>query len=85
MGKFVSYICGSFPVSIMYCLKNVTLMYKNNTIVPTKMRLKEGTKIKFQIDISQIGLQIFYRIYAVRYPYLVFSSNSMLFPINFRD
>ena len=33
--------------------------------VQTKMRLKEGTKIKLQRDISQIGLQVVYcRLFA---------------------
>ena len=37
-----------------------------NMFVQTKMRLKEGTKIKLQRDISQIGLQVAYcRLFAV--------------------
>ena len=60
------------------------------------MRLKEGTKIELQRDISQICLQvvycrlfagilqIVYRLFAVRDPYFDFSSDHMPFPNNFR-
>ena len=58
------------------------------------MLLKEWTKIEFQRDISQIGLQavfcrlfagilqVVYRLFAIRDIYI--SSCSMLFPIIFR-
>ena len=60
------------------------------------MCLKEGTKIELQRDISQIGLQVVYcrlfagilqvvyRLFAVRNPYIDFSSDHMPFPNNFR-
>ena len=60
------------------------------------MCLKEGTKIELQRDISQIGLQDVYcrlfavilqvvnRLFAVRDPYIDFSSDHMPFPNNFR-
>ena len=37
------------------------LRYNINKFVGTKMRLKEGMKIKLQRDISQIGLQVVHR------------------------